>query len=150
MSIPLESVREVALLLQESGLHEIIIESSDGAHRLKVRREETRPARAPLPAHPQTPRASAAEPVAETPATPSLLDVTATAVGLYQEPPQPLRIGDEVQRKQVVAIVESMKIPIEMTAPARSRVVEILAHPQQGVEYGQVLLRLEPIAEESA
>ena len=149
MSIPIEAVRQVAHLLQESGLHEIVIESSDEKLRLKLRRDEARPAPRP-PARPQAPHTKASEPTLETVAAPSLLDVTATAVGLYQEPPKPLQIGDEVARKQVVAIVESLKIPTEITSPARARVVEMPALAGQGVEYGQVLLRLEPIVEETA
>ena len=144
--MPLETVRQVAQILQESGLHEIVVESSDENFRLKLRRDQ--PQIAPRAAKAESPRASAVQD-ASIIAAPQILDVAATAVGLYQSPPRPLQIGDEVARKQVVAIVESLKIPTEITSPARARVVEILAQADQGVEYGQVLLRLEPIAEET-
>jgi biotin carboxyl carrier protein len=153
-------VRAVAQLLQESGLHEIVVESSEGAvgapFRLKLRRESR--GVAPHPAPPAATAPHGATPVqaapvaggaesgraAESPATPTAIDVAATAVGIYRSPKQPLSVGDAVRRKQVIAIVESLKIPTEVLAPADGIVAEILVQPDAGVEYGQVLLSIDP------
>lgn len=161
MSIPIEAVREVAQLLQESGLHEIVIESSEGADtvpfRLKVRRDASR-SKSATAASASSAKTAKSQPAAAksleagseaegaAPAPPSQVDVTSTAVGILRAPSPALTVGDKVRRKQVIAIVESMKIPNEILAPADGTVTEILARPESGVEYGQVLLRLEPDA----
>ena len=157
MSIPIQAVREVAQLLQESGLHEIVIESSAGSDtppfRLKIRRETARPKGASAVAaapKAKTDASKAIETVSESNgaalALASHIDVASTAVGVLRTPSPAVDIGDLVKRKQVIAIVESMKIPNEILAPADGTIVEILARPESGVEYGQVLLRLEPTA----
>lgn len=161
MSIPIEAVREVAQLLQDSGLHEIVIESSESADvvpfRLKVRRDTSRSRNAssassasakPARSKPETAKSveAGSETESATPAPPSQVDVASTAVGILRAPSPALSVGDKVKRKQVIAIVESMKIPNEILAPADGTVTEILARPETGVEYGQVLLRLEPEA----
>jgi acetyl-CoA carboxylase biotin carboxyl carrier protein len=154
-------VREVAQLLQESGLHEIVIESSEGSQlppfRLKVRRETSRPQGAAGGA--KTAKTGKSTAAGETksaslskdaenapPAAPSQIEVASTAVGILRAPRPDIAVGDQVKRKQVIAIVESMKIPNEILAPADGTVVEILVRPESGVEYGQVPLRLEPAA----
>jgi acetyl-CoA carboxylase biotin carboxyl carrier protein len=160
MSIPIDAVREVAQLLQESGLHEIVIESSEGSEtppfRLKMRRETGRSktasgaTSASKASKPKTADSKDSEVSGESngaaPALPSHIDVASTAVGILRAPSPAVAIGDQVKRKQVIAIVESMKIPNEILAPADGTVVEILVRPESGVEYGQVLLRLEPTA----
>lgn len=70
--------------------------------------------------------------------------ITATAVGLFRQMSPPLEIGAAVKAGQVVAIVESLKIPNEIVAAQAGRVSQLLAEDGQGVEYGQPLLAIAP------
>ena len=51
--------------------------------------------------------------------------------------------GDRVEAGQVLAILESMKMELEVTAPAAGQVVKILKQPGQSLGLGQCLLWLQ-------
>ena len=152
MQLSLDAVRHAARLLHEADLYEICLEDvneNDEPQRVLLRRDKAPqlvavaapllPAAAPMEAPPP----GAPE---ETPeAAPTGLIVTAPAVGLYRQPPVALRAGDAVTRGQVVAIVESMKVPNEIAAPADGVVREISVEDGRGVEYGQELLILDAV-----
>ncbi|MEN9270541.1 MAG: biotin/lipoyl-containing protein, partial [Thermostichales cyanobacterium HHBFW_bins_127] len=55
-----------------------------------------------------------------------------------------VRLGERVQKGQSVCIIEAMKLMNEVEAEVSGRVVEILVKNAQPVEYGQVLLRIDP------
>jgi acetyl-CoA carboxylase biotin carboxyl carrier protein len=99
---------------------------------------------------PTTAEGSAATPQgitqeAESPAPePTGITITSTAVGLFRQPSPPVQAGDMVKPRQVVAIVESLKIPNEITTRVAGRVEELLVTEGQGVEYGQPLLIIHP------
>ena len=156
MQFSTQAVRDLARLLNESGLHEIAIET---------RGDDQSPLRITVRgALPQTFAAVAGAPVSSEIALPSVevaanetievevpdvepqpvfLAITATAVGLFRHLATPLQIGDSVKKGQVVGAVESMKIPNEVAASTHGRVTEILVEEGQGVEYGQPLLMLQ-------
>ncbi len=54
-----------------------------------------------------------------------------------------LRVGDTVQPKTVVCIIEAMKLMNEIEAETTGRVVEVLVTNGQLVEFGQPLFRLD-------
>lgn len=156
MQFSTQAVRDLARLLNESGLHEIAIEArspDQSPLRITVRG-----------ALPQTfaptfntlaaieTAISAADAiadevieveVADARPQPVLLVVTATAVGLFRPAATPLQSGDSVKKGQIIGAVESLKIPNEVASPTNGRVSQILAEEGQGVEYGQPLLMLE-------
>lgn len=156
MQLSLDAVRRAARLLHEADLYEICLEDvtdSDEPQRILVRRDKTpqlamaaaptfvvaAPPNAMLPSAPD----QAAPVEAEAEAAPTGTVITATAVGLYRQPKVTLQAGDSVTRGQIVAIVESMKVPNEIAAPADGTVREILVEAGRGVEYGQELLVLD-------
>ncbi len=53
------------------------------------------------------------------------------------------REGDEVEAEDVIIVLESMKMEIPVTAPARGRVREIRVKEQDVVQEGQVLAVIE-------
>lgn len=53
-----------------------------------------------------------------------------------------VKVGDEVSIGDVLATVEAMKMNTYVHAECGGRVLEILATPGDGVEEGQVLLRI--------
>ncbi|MDQ3815269.1 MAG: biotin/lipoyl-binding protein [Armatimonadota bacterium] len=162
MEFSLDTVRTVARLLQEANLAEISIEAATDSPRpcrLTVRRTPPVPTRvesgaATAPAMTvastpfEVPRHSVSG-VHEAPApeTPHIT-VTSTAVGIFRNSLPAHHLGEIVAAGQVIGIVESLKIPNEITAPVEGRVIEVLVEEGQGVEYGQPLVSLEPTRSE--
>ncbi|HEX8236654.1 MAG TPA: biotin/lipoyl-containing protein [Abditibacteriaceae bacterium] len=169
MQFSLQAVRDVARLLRETELSEITVEDVDAEtgepFRVALKRSTQAPALA-ASSQQRTIRATSTQDPAATarldgdagtsqpPATaaiaeepsPTAVAVTSTAVGLFRQASPPLQVGDTVQQAQVVAIVESLKIPNEITAPLSGRVENILVEDGQGIEYGQTLLTIMPDA----
>jgi acetyl-CoA carboxylase biotin carboxyl carrier protein len=161
MQFSLDTLRDVAHLLRDTGLYEISVENTDEASgepfRVTMRRNATPqrrrpPATATGSTAPSGPPAAvreeaATENGASSPfemAQTARVTVTSTAVGLFRAPKPLLRGGDSVVVGQVVGIVESMKIPNEILAPVSGRIVELQIEDGHGVEYGQPLLIIEP------
>ncbi|MEB3195784.1 MAG: acetyl-CoA carboxylase biotin carboxyl carrier protein [Candidatus Sericytochromatia bacterium] len=100
--------------------------------------------------------APAAELAASAPASPATAaPVSATTgvrspmVGTFYQSPSPdappfVRVGDVVKPGQTVCIIEAMKLMNEIEAEQAGRVVRILVQNGQAVEFGQLLLELEP------
>lgn len=134
-------VRDLAALLEETGLSEIEYEVGD--RRIRVARNIGTAVAAPLPAAsvpaPPAPAASAAEPPGA---------VKAPMVGIVYLSPQPsappfVKPGDTVSEGQTLFIVEAMKVMNQIPAPRAGRVAQILVENGAPVEFGQVLAVLE-------
>lgn len=70
-------------------------------------------------------------------------------VGTFYAAPAPdeppfTRQGDRVDAGQTVCIIEAMKLMNEIEAEVNGRIVEIVAINAQPVEYGQVLMYIDP------
>lgn len=73
--------------------------------------------------------------------------VTSPIVGTFYaaaspEKPAFTKVGQHVQKGDVLFIVESMKLMNEITSEYDGTVEEILAHDGQSLEYGQPVLRI--------
>ena len=136
-----EAVRELAGLLNETGLTEIEIEHN-GA-RIRVSRQAS--AGAVLHA---APVAAAPAPAAEAPAAPKGPHpgaVPSPMVGTVYVAPEPgkppfVKVGDTVKEGDTLFIVEAMKTMNPIAAPRSGKIVEINVHDAQPVEFGQTLL----------
>jgi acetyl-CoA carboxylase biotin carboxyl carrier protein len=141
-------VREMAKLLEETGLSEIEIER--GGVRVRVARE--RPGSAannPAPSlRAETMAPALVEPNGgQEPAPKRGTMVTSPMVGTVYLAPQPgalpfVNVGDEVT-DGTVCIIEAMKTMNPVAAPVAGRVAEILVRDGQPVEYGEPLMRIE-------
>ena len=70
-------------------------------------------------------------------------------VGTFYRAPAPdeppfVDIGDRIRTGQTVCIIEAMKLMNELEAEVSGQVAEILVENGEPVEYGQVLMRVEP------
>jgi acetyl-CoA carboxylase biotin carboxyl carrier protein len=91
-------------------------------------------------------------PRSDAPALPTVLEplvVVAPAVGLFhrggEEGAPPLAAeGETVTRGQVLGVVEVLRMPHPVEAPAEGRVERFLVESGQPVEYGQPLVSLLP------
>jgi len=73
--------------------------------------------------------------------------VKSPIVGTFYEGASPdtppfVKVGDKVEKGQTLCIVEAMKIMNEIECEVSGEVVEILAHDEDIVEYGQPLIRI--------
>jgi acetyl-CoA carboxylase biotin carboxyl carrier protein len=98
---------------------------------------------APPPAAPQAPQAAAEEPAAAYGKT-----INAPLVGTFYSSPGPgkpafVKEGDIVEKGAKVCIVEAMKLFNEISAPARCKIVKILAADGDAVDKDQELIGIE-------
>lgn len=139
-------IRELASILDETGLTDIEIEKSD----IRVRVSRTAPtvsAAAPMaPAYaapaPVTP---AADPAPAQISGPPEGAVTSPMVGTIYLTPSPgaepfVKVGDQVSEGQTLMIVEAMKTMNPVSATKAGSVKEILVRNEQPVEFGEALV----------
>jgi len=87
-----------------------------------------------------------AEPPKPAPA-PNLLEVKSPMVGTYYAAPEPgskpyVMPGTRIAKRQVLCIIEAMKIMNEIQAEVKGTIVEVLLESGQPVEYGQKLFKV--------
>jgi oxaloacetate decarboxylase (Na+ extruding) subunit alpha len=142
-----ERIKELVRIVQESGIGEVTIE--EAGMRVSVRSSEEQgpaaPAAAPL-AEPET----EAVPAPAAPASNGLIRVEAPMVGTFYRAPQPgappfVEEGQPVSVGQTLCILEAMKLMNEVKAEVPGIVRTIHVENAQPVEYGQLLIELEPV-----
>jgi acetyl-CoA carboxylase biotin carboxyl carrier protein len=168
----LEEIKELIRIVQETGIGELEIQ--DGDYRIRISGpnagskkevilQQAVPvvplAAAPASATPAVAATAATEPPPTSPGTaapagPAETDqevtVTSPIVGTYYDSPSPgappfVKVGDRVEPKQVLCIIESMKLMNEIEAETSGIVVAKLVENGRPVEYGQALFRLRPV-----
>jgi len=150
MNIDTALVRELAELLNETGLTEIEVEDDD--RKIRVSRGAVAAAApvyaaapaAPAPAAPAAAAPAPAEPAA--PAGPDLKNaVKSPMVGTAYLTPEPgaapfVAVGKDVKEGDTLLIVEAMKVMNPITAPRAGTVTAILIETAQPVEFDQPLV----------
>lgn len=149
VQFPVETVREVAQILNQANLGEISLENTASGAKLRLRRAlYVAPSAAPATQAEIVAQQQAqieSENAAEQEEIEARIPVASPAVGVFRAAKVALQIGDEVGKKALLGSVETLNIPTELYAVQSARVVEILVAEGQGVEWGQTLLVLEPI-----
>jgi acetyl-CoA carboxylase biotin carboxyl carrier protein len=147
MQVDTKLVRELAELLNDTGLSEIEVE--DGDRKIKVSRQMAAVAAAPMavaaPAPVAAPAAAAA-PAAEA-AVPANA-VKSPMVGTAYLSPEPgaapfAAVGDKVAAGDTLLIVEAMKVMNPIVAPNGGTVKAVLVESGQPVEFDQPLMVIE-------
>lgn len=146
MQVDTDLVRELAAMLNDTGLSEIEVE--DGERKIRVSRAMTAVA-APMVAAPAMPTAAAPTPAANAEA-PSAPAVSANAlkspmVGTAYLTPEPdapafVSVGQQVKAGDTVMIIEAMKVMNPIVAPNSGTVTEIYVESGQPVEFDQPLM----------
>ncbi|MFB5191144.1 acetyl-CoA carboxylase biotin carboxyl carrier protein [Alicyclobacillus fastidiosus] len=157
-------IRELIRLLDETSLSEIHLESEDMKLHLKKPDPERIVQVSAASVHTPQPTASAVMPAAAAPPVAAAAPAPASApapaavdegvhvivspmVGTFYRAPSPeagsfVEVGQKVNSKTVVCIVEAMKLMNEIEAEVNGEVVEVLAENGQLVEYGQPLFKI--------
>jgi len=151
-----QEIRLLLAALQESDVTELTLEFKD--FRLTLRKGiptelSSTPASPVIVSSALPPAPAEAPPPPTAPkSTPShWIDVTSPMVGTFYSAPAPgepdfVRVGQRVNKGQTLCIIEAMKLMNEIEAEAAGVVTEILVSNGQSVEFGQVLMRLDPTA----
>lgn len=84
------------------------------------------------------------------PATEKWVEISSPMVGTFYRAPAPdeppfVNVGDRIRTGQTVCIIEAMKLMNELEAEVSGEVVEILVQNGEPVEYGQPLMRVNPL-----
>jgi len=127
---------------------------SSGVPSVELAPLPTSPTPSPVAPESRTPTVGATTPATTSPTTPSIdktkwLDVTSPMVGTFYRSPAPdeppfVDVGDRIRNGQTVCIIEAMKLMNELEAEVSGEVMEILVQNGEPVEYGQVLMRVNP------
>ena len=141
MSIDSALVRELAELLNETGLTEI--EVGDGERKIRVARGAMMIA-APAAMAPAAAAPTPAAPMAEAPAAPPANAVKSPMVGTVYLAAEPgaadfISVGKQVKAGDTLMIIEAMKVMNPITAPHGGTVQAVLIENGQPVEYDQPL-----------
>ncbi len=159
-SVNWQEIRQLLSALDESSVVELTLESD--TFRLSLRKASvptvevmpspaamvatpapSPPVAAPAPAAPVASPPQAAEPPTH------WVDIVAPMVGTFYTAPAPgeadfVKLGDRVQKGQTLCIVEAMKLMNEIEAEVDGRIAEILVVNAKPIEFGQVLMRIDP------
>jgi acetyl-CoA carboxylase biotin carboxyl carrier protein len=162
----IDEIKELIRVVQETGIAELELQRGD--NRVRIRRAtastadivvpvvstSVTAAHAPILAIHTLGSTPATGPVPSSPApTPSEDDhnviVKSPIVGTYYDSPSPgappfVKIGDRVHSKQVLCIIESMKLMNEIEAEVAGTVVAKLVEDGRPVEYGESLFTIRP------
>ncbi|MEC9346822.1 MAG: acetyl-CoA carboxylase biotin carboxyl carrier protein [Pseudomonadota bacterium] len=146
LKVDIETLRELAELLTETGLTEIEWEQEDVRVRLGRQIQTVHAAMAPVAGSPAA-TAAAAAPAAggSDEPFPNATKVLSPMVGTVYVAAEPgaapfVKVGDSVTKGQTVMIVEAMKTMNPVPATATGRVVAVLVENEQPVEYEQPLV----------
>ena len=163
MSINFQELRELLGTIAQTDITELILKNDD--FELTVRKEKG------VVGVPQMPVASsqivetadrgadtatvvASQPAPETPSTPAVddkkwVDITSPMVGTFYAAPAPdedpfVTVGDRISKGDTVCIIEAMKLMNEIEGEVSGQIMEITAQNGEPVEFGQVLMRVNP------
>lgn len=145
MQLPWTEIEKLTKYLEDKELTEVSIETKDGKISLKKSSGIQYP---PMISH------SLDKPASEKSSEPqvkksNLIEITSPMVGTFYPSPSPgadpfVKVGSKVKPGDVLCIIEAMKIMNELPSEVSGTVKEIIVKDGQTVEFGQVLIRVEP------
>lgn len=154
MELDFNELRELLAAINQTDIAEFTLKNGDFE---LVLRKGGHNSAAPLLAPPPSPPPAAPAPLPPTPIHPpavsplatGLVEVSSPMVGTFYRSPAPdeapfVDTGDRVRVGQTVCIIEAMKLMNEIEAEVAGEIVEILVSNGDPVEYGQILMRVNP------
>ncbi|MEN2992695.1 MAG: acetyl-CoA carboxylase biotin carboxyl carrier protein [Bacteroidia bacterium] len=148
-------ILEILRFVSRTDFSEVIVE--EGNLKLTIRRGVAGVSVpvAPAPVGPLPASVAAPPPPAEAPppppAPPKPVEyIRSPMVGTFYRRPSPdkepyVKVGDVIQKGQVVCIIEAMKLFNEIQSEISGRIVKILVEDGQAVSYDQPLFEVEPL-----
>lgn len=162
MSINFQELRELLGAIAQTDITELVLKNDD--FELTVRKEKGLIAVAPTAISPQiveavpstapTPPETKTSPPPETSTALTVddkkwVDITSPMVGTFYSAPAPdedsfVAVGDRINKGDTVCIIEAMKLMNEIEGEVTGQVMEIMVQNGEPVEFGQVLMRVNP------
>jgi len=162
VSINFQELRDLLGAISQTDITELVLKNAD--FELTVRKDKGLVAVAPTAIAPQTvetvssPPATAptavAPPAPQAAAVPTVddkkwVDVTSPMVGTFYSAPAPdedpfVGVGDRITKGDTVCIIEAMKLMNEIEGEVTGQIMEIAVQNGEPVEFGQVLMRVNP------
>lgn len=162
MSINFQELRELLGAIAQTDITELVLKNDD--FELTVRKEKGLIAVAPTAISPQiveaVPSTAPTTSVTITPPPPETstaltvddkkwVDITSPMVGTFYSAPAPdedsfVAVGDRINKGDTVCIIEAMKLMNEIEGEVTGQVMEIMVQNGEPVEFGQVLMRVNP------
>ena len=149
-------LKKLVRILEKSGVDEIEVEEEGLRVRLAKNARgmaaPASPAPGTIPPYPTVHLPEAHATTSPQPAAPpasKVHEVKSPIVGTFYRAPAPdadpyVEVGEVVQPKAVLCIIEAMKLMNEIETDVGGRIVKILVENGQPVEYNQVLFHIEP------
>ena len=165
--IDLRYVKKLIEMLDGSTVDSVEMTSDKGT-KIRISKSPQHRGHIPMPAQVAVPTLMSASPVLQaalaTSAAPALdaqaparteparvqhLEVKSPMVGTYYSQPDPgskpyVSVGQRIEKGQILCIIEAMKIMNEIESEFSGVVTEVSVSDSQPVEYGQVLMRVDP------
>ncbi len=157
--LDVKGIQELIRFVSKSGVSEVSLEQGDFKLTIKTGREagaqpqvqyiaQAPPQQMQMPAQPQ-----AAQPAAESAAAPAAQSapgeskgtpIKSPMIGTFYGRPSPdkepfVKVGDKVEKGQVVCIIEAMKLFNEIESEISGTVLKVLVNESTPVEYDQPL-----------
>ena len=159
----IDEIRELIRVVQETGILELEVKQGDSTVRIRRAGPATQevivptvvpvPVATPAALPPNFPVNPPVEPAPPAPVASKQQDpevvVKSPIVGTYYDAPGPglppfVKVGDHVEPKQVLCIIESMKLMNEIEAEAGGILAAKLVENGKPVEYGESLFTIRP------
>lgn len=157
----IDEIRELVRLAQESGVAELEVHFGNDSVRITLatgkRTEVVMPTVLPIsvapaaqpPVYTAPPQAPPPPPPREEEEQPAFV-VKSPIVGTYYDSSSPgdapfVKVGDQVHPKQVLCIIESMKLMNEIEADIGGTILAKLVENGRPVEYGESLFTIRPL-----
>ena len=129
--LDLDTVRHALTTAQKLGYREVELTMGEDHFHAKLGGARVRSA--PAPSHAQ-PEGNAVD---------EAVSLKAPSVGFYREADPPLAVGQEIEQGDVVAMIVALGIANDVESKWTGKVSEVLVEPDQPVEYGQVLAKIQ-------
>ncbi|MBI3141410.1 MAG: acetyl-CoA carboxylase biotin carboxyl carrier protein [Bacteroidetes bacterium] len=166
----IKQIQDLIRFVAKSGVEEVELEQGNFKLTIRTKSTGSEPSPAPMyypqagylpPLQPSqsvtsAPTTAAAPPSAEmlapsagTAASATSIEIKAPMIGTFYRSSGPgkdafIKVGDRVEKGQVVCIIEAMKLFNEIESDVSGKVVKVLADDSSPVEYDQPLFLVEP------
>ncbi|MBI3590488.1 MAG: acetyl-CoA carboxylase biotin carboxyl carrier protein [Candidatus Melainabacteria bacterium] len=147
MKIPWEEIEELTKYLKDKGLTEITIETKE--EKITVKKDlHGEVTSTVIPQGVKSEKIPKKEKTTEPES--KFHEITSPMVGTFYMAPSPgsdpfVQVGSKVKPGDVLCIIEAMKIMNELPSEVSGTVVEILAKDNQTIEFGQAIMRIQPV-----
>jgi acetyl-CoA carboxylase biotin carboxyl carrier protein len=145
----IDEIKELIQIVKDTGIAELEVRRGENSVRVRGAVLQAQDVVVPAVSATQLPAAASAAPPAAKQEDERDIVVKSPIVGTYYDAPSPgsapfVKPGDRVQPKQVLCIIESMKLMNEIEAEIAGVVVQNHVENGRPVEYGESLFTIRP------